>query len=50
MDKDFDRNFVKPSDPDFQYDKRVDFKIRKSGGGGSWGDSSDGEYSENWDE
>ena len=36
MDKDFDKNFVRPGDPDFQYDKRVDFKIRKSGDGGSW--------------
>lgn len=48
MDKDFDRNFIKPSDPDFEYDKRVDFKIRKSGGAASWGDSDD--YSDDWDE
>lgn len=50
MDRDFDRNFVKPNDPDFEYDKRVEFKVRKSGGGGSWDGSSEEQYSDNWDE
>ena len=46
MDKDFDRNFVKPTDAGFVYDKVVDFKVRKSGG--SW--ESSGEYSDDWNE
>ena len=30
MDKVFDKNLIKPSDPLFVYDKVVDFKNRKS--------------------
>ena len=50
MDKDFDKNFIRPNDPDFEYDKRVEFKIRKSGGAGSWDGSSQEQYSDDWDE
>jgi len=32
MDKNFDQNFIKPNDPDFVYDKVVDFKKKKSVG------------------
>ena len=49
MDRDFDRNFIKPGDPSFQYDKRIEFKVRKSGGG-SWDGSSEEQYSDAWDE
>ena len=43
MDKDFDKNFVKPGSAGFVYDKVVDFKKRDSFG-------DDEEYSDDWDE
>ena len=32
MDKQFDQNFIKPNDPDFVYDKVVNFQTKKSVG------------------
>lgn len=30
MDKTFDKNYVKPTDPNFVYDKRKEFKVVES--------------------
>lgn len=46
MDNKFNQNFVKPGDPNFVYDKVVDFsKVRKSK---EWNDDED--YSDDWDD
>ena len=50
MDKVFDKNFVKPSDPGFVYDKVVDFS-KNNKEDNSWDKSGDDDedYSEDWD-
>lgn len=58
MDMKFDVNYVKPDDPNFVYDKVVDFSQQKKDTQNSWdedneneGDNSDQEnYSDNWDD
>ena len=40
MDKDFDKNFVKPNDPGFVYDKVVDFNQ----------DGASDSYTDGWDD
>lgn len=30
MDKKYEKNFIKPGDPGFQYDKRKEFKPKES--------------------
>ena len=51
MDKEFDKNFVKPSDDGFVYDKVVDFAMSR-GKKHDWEDEGgeQEEYSEDWDE
>ena len=41
MDKDFDKNFLKPGDAGFEYDKVVDFNNEGN-------DSDDYEEDDNW--
>jgi hypothetical protein len=38
MDKVYEKNFVKPTDPNFIYDKRVEFKASKGKIDESWDD------------
>lgn len=51
MDKEFDKNFVKPGDKEFVYDKVVDFS-QSRGKKHDWEDEGgeQEEYSEDWDE
>lgn len=43
MDEKFNKNQLKPGDPGFVYDKRIDFSKKTSGGGAAKADAS-------WDE
>ena len=41
MDKEFTQNQLKPTDPGFVYDKRVEFKRGETLENDSWGEESD---------
>lgn len=47
MDKKFNENFVQPGDKNYEYDKVVDFKNQAKTE--VWGDESDDDYSDDWD-
>jgi hypothetical protein len=52
MEVDYTKNAVRPGDPGFEYDKRIDFskKTAAANEADSWDEDDDKDYSENYSE